>query len=242
MISLGYGYSAAGGDLNTEVPSIVYPIYVAYLSDTTKDTLVPDLSDHSPLKQVMGFHLSLDFHQIRLSNFMTGFHIAFLNQKDIFRNFTFDWRFGYEIPLITDRVWLPLGAGASVGRYTYEIEYIPALRSFLEQEPILQDDATTSNSIPAVNFGFVGFTGLSVRIYKLFGVNVQAGYRYHFPVETWKGSYTEKKFEWEDEDGDGDYWETYEEETEFELDQKYLPLKDVLLNGLDIRAGVYVAF
>ena len=230
-ISGGYSYSGATSSIGS-APVITYTTYIRY-GDI--DTITPDFSDFEALEKLMGFFLSIDFYQIRNTNVMTGFNFAFTNHSDKFSSFVFDFRIGYEFPVIAERLFIPIGAGLGFGSYTYKIPYIYQLQSHLTNYRTTVMESTALEEISTFTFGVTAFSGLRVKVMRHLGIFAHAGYRYHPVVSEWSAKY--KTWEWDDE-----IWDVREVEREFEIDQKMLPHRDVQLKGLDMRIGVTYLF
>jgi hypothetical protein len=92
--------------------------------------------------------------------------------------------------------------------------------------------AESENRLDSWTWGFYAFTGLRVRIARHLDAYVHGGYRFHFASTPNEVSYKTG----ETDSGGKDKTET------FEVEGRFLPYEDVAVRGLDVRAGLTVAF
>ncbi|MFW5960659.1 MAG: CsgG/HfaB family protein [Chitinivibrionales bacterium] len=242
-ITAGFPFSQGESKINSEPQTIRYRHYDSDYtwssSSEPDDSLDLDslgyYDDRNPVSDFMGFYLALEFYQIRYSNMSVGLVLSFMSSEKV-QNILFDLRVGYEFPFADDKLFIPLGAGIGLGRFSYEIKYVEELQSHITDYKVGVQDSKAKSTVHAGTFGFVGYSGLRVQPFERLSVTLTAGYRFHFSSsDNWEG--TEKVMKWDDEEGG---WK--EEEENFDIDQRYLPHNDVSLNGLDLRAGVTFVF
>ncbi len=232
LLAASFGYCMTGGSQQaaTSAEPVLYKNYGYYSEDP--DTLVPDFSGYEPFSYLSGVFFSFDFYRIRYSNFFGGFQFAFPYRKNGISSILLDWRLGYEIPLVKDRLLLPIGIGATVGRLRYSINYTQELQSQLTDYRVGVEHSNASDVISASTYGATAFGGLRFQVHKHIGMLLNAGYRRHVVVDSWEATYDVK--EWNE-----DTQEYVDVQKELSIPQKWLPYRDVRISGFDLRAGVY---
>ncbi len=175
-------------------------------------------------------HVALDISEIQNTNLATRLGLSFLPAAGDLRAWLIDWAVSWNFPLIVDRLWIPLGAGASFGQLSYDFPYGNEFESRYGGCDIEKADA--DDRLSSWTFGMNAFTGLRLRIAKHFGAYLNGGYRFHFTSSTWEIEYRT-----------GETDDTGQEKTErFEVEKRFRPYDDVALRGVDVRVGVTVGF
>jgi hypothetical protein len=228
---LSIGFSGYGIRMKTAktTDTIYYKKYGFYSDDP--DTLLPDFSNYGTSGFLAGLSISIDLYQINHSDFFSGFHVTFGKEQCGFSSTLMDVRFGYEIPVIKDRLSLPVGLAGTFGRCSFEIDYAQELQSHLSDFNIGVDESTFPTTVRAATFGACLFSGLRIVLQNNIGAYFTIGYRYHNEIDSWKGS--NRFLE----------WDTYSSEyvsslNEYEIDEKWLPFRDVQPAGIDIHTGI----
>lgn len=241
-ITGGYAYGQVTGKIGEPV-DIPYRNYQTgrewwdgyEAQDTLKDTaLAQRFDEYDELATMQGGYVALEFLYIKNSNMSTSLLFSWMGADDI-NAFNFDLRIGYEFPLANGRVRIPLGAGVSFGAYNYSIDYVQHLQSHLTDYRVAVRNSTASNIVSAGTVGAIAFSGLRIFVHEKVCISGNVGYRINTSGSEWSGTYKVDK--WNSEERKNE-----EVDEDFDIDQKYLPYRDVQLMGLDVRAGVSFVF
>jgi hypothetical protein len=132
----------------------------------------------------------------------------------------------YDIPLVSDKLWIPLGGGIGLGSLWYGLSYTKELESMNRRIPVTA--ATAEGSVSSFQMGLNAYSGLRFRIFKGVHLFADAGFRYHPVSGTWKISYKTGE---KDKDGN-------DVNDRFDVDERYLKYEGLGIHGFFCRAGV----
>lgn len=228
---LSIGFSGYGIHMKTAktTDTIYYKKHDSHRDDP--DTLVPDFSKYSTAGFIAGLSISIDLYRINHSNFFTGVHVTFGGEQGGFSSTLTDVRFGYEIPVIKDKLFLPVGLAGTFGRCSFEIDYAQELQSHLSDFRISVDESTFPMTVRAATFGACLFSGLRIALWNNIGAFCTVGYRYHNKIDAWKAS--NRFLEWDTYSG-----QYISSLYEYEIAEQWLPFRNVRPAGADIHAGI----
>ncbi|MBD3241461.1 MAG: hypothetical protein GF331_12805 [Chitinivibrionales bacterium] len=174
--------------------------------------------------------IGIDVSEIQNTNLATQLSLMFLPAAGDLHAWLIDWNVSWNFPLVVDRLWVPVGAGAAVGRFSYDFPYGNELESRHGEWGIEFADA--DDRLYSWSFGMNAFAGLRLRVAKHLDAYVNGGYRFHFASSTWQVEYRT-----------GETDESGQNKTErFDVEDRFCPYDDIALRGLDIRAGLTVGF
>ena len=225
----GFSYFGINGTRNTVSPSIAYHRFLS--ADTSVQT---DFSGYSASSAMIGGFAMLEFVEISNTPFTTQFVFDFLMSNGDLHGFVFDWNVQYDLRVAPDRFWIPVGLGLSYGRLRYDYQWVDELLSNKKNSYVDWDAyEITKDELSAATFGGFAFAGVRLRIVDHVDIFAQGGYRIHPPINGWEIEY---KTGQQDSNGK-DKTDTYAV-----TDKTYLPFKDVMPMGVDVRAGVSFTF
>jgi hypothetical protein len=224
-IQAGFTYFPITAKRNTTPGSF---IYYSDFWQSDYDTTILNFDEGKSASNTMGGYICLEMVDIANSAISTQFVFNFLQTNGELSAFLLDWDWLYNIRLIVDRLWIPVGIGASIGRFQNDYAYAKEAETDLRN--IFRNEATASNEISCQTFGFFGFTGLRVQLHEHVDLFARAGYRWHLPLKNWEIKYTKIKSD------------DTESLVPVNVPAKYQPYNSVTVQGLDVRVGVAVMF
>jgi hypothetical protein len=218
---VGYFNATGTGSVNTRTA----PIYYFTNNKLDRDTSQYTFPDADYTGRYSGFSLGVEGTGINGTGMGAKLclDIAF---SDAVNLLMVEMELLYNIPLVNDRLWIPLGGGIGLGSLWNGLPYTKELESMNRRIPLTS--ATAEESVSAFQVGVYAFSGLRLRLTDGLQVFADAGYRYHPVSGGWKISYKTGE---KDKDGD-------ERSDDFSVDERYLKYDGLGIRGFFCRAGL----
>jgi hypothetical protein len=232
-LSLGWGFAGLSTIRNARPADILYRTGIGEW-----DTLSPDVSDFDEPTLSNGLAVALEFISIKGSRMSLGLGLDILGTSAI-TGFLFDARLSYDLPIVLDRLSIPLGAGFLAGSYNYRIDYAKHLHAVFVSDNdynyMRPNESTAQDEISGGVIGGVPFAGIRLAVHKHVLITAAAGYRLCTAIQDWDITYT--KQQWNNET-----WENENVEDSFTADSDYLPYREINPSGFDARLLVSAVF